>query len=332
LAVLLCAAPLLAQAPGFGRTTEARNGGGTAAVTGLFNWIHSTSDADRGVAFYRDVLGLTLVHPEFNPPPPTPPVLRPRAQGGADPLVWDLTGTKGSTFRNAFMHLSGVPFGHELSEFTGIPQRTVRAHPWDSGATISIFHVPDLDRVMAALARDGAEIVTAGRRPVTVGGTRAVVARDPDGHLVEVVESPTVGAAIGLTVASLAATRRFYGDLLGFVFETPTRFETEGRALLGMTGGEYRVSAARVPGTAIRLEFYEFRGIASTPARWRFQDPGSPQFQFRVRDLNALLDASIRAKVPFVSAGRKPIDRPFGRFVFVEDPDGVFVEYVEPRR
>jgi catechol 2,3-dioxygenase-like lactoylglutathione lyase family enzyme len=230
------------------------------------------------------------------------------------------------------MHLPGLAFGHELSEFTGIPQRPVRANPWDPGATMSIVSVPDIDRVMSALRRAGADIVTTGGAPVRVGGTRAVVARDPDGHLVEIIESPTVGAAIGLTVANLRETRCFYEGVLGFRFETPSRFEREARALLGMDGGEYRVSAARVPGTAIRLEFYEFRGVRATPARWRFQDPGSPQVQFRVRDLDALLESSRRARVPFVSARQQPIERPFGRFVFVTDPDGVFVEYVEPRR
>jgi len=318
-----------AHAPGSGVAPV--NDGRTAAVTGLFNWIHSTSDLDRGVAFYRGVFGLDLVSSPFAPAPATAAApLRLRAETSSDPLVWDLTGTHGSRFRNAFMNLAGAPFGHELSEFTGIDQRTVRADIWNPGATMSIFHVRDVDRVVSALKEAGAEIITRGGAPVSVGGVRAVVARDPDGHLVQAVESGASGAAIGITVTSLAATRRFYEDVLGFKFETPAGFEREARDLLGMTTGEYRVSAALVPGTSIRIEFYEFRGLPSTPVRWRFQDPGSPQFQFRVRDMDALLAASQRVGVPFVSAGQKPIQRPFGRFVFVTDPDGVFVEYVGP--
>ena len=330
LAIVLLTATASAQAPGFGVTsTKSAN---APAVTGLYNWIHSTADADRGVAFYRDVFGLDLVNSPFGPlvPAATATPLRPRAQGASDPLIWDLTGTRGSTFRNAFMKLSGAEFGHELSEFTGIEQKQVRANAWDPGATMSIFYVRDLDRVLAGLKSAGAEIVTRGGAPVRVGQARALVARDPDGHLLEVIESATSGAAIGLTVADLDATRRFYEGLLGFTIETPARFESDARGLLGMETGEYRVSAALVPGTSIRLEFYEFKGVPVTPARWRFQDPGSPQFQFRVRDLDALLDRSRRANVSFVSAGQRPIQRPFGRFVFVTDPDGVFVEYVHP--
>ena len=330
LAIVLLTATASAQMPGFG--VASKTSGNTAAVTGLYNWIHSTADADRGVAFYRDVFGLELVNSPFGPlvPAATATPLRPRAEGASDPLIWDLTGTRGSKFRNAFMRLSGAVFGHELSEFTGIEQQQVRANAWDPGATMSIFYVRDVDRVLAALKKAGAEIVTRGGVPARVGQGRAVVARDPDGHLLEAIESATPGAAIGLTVADLAATRRFYEDLLGFTIDTPARFESDARGLLGMEAGEYRVSAALVPGTSIRLEFYEFRGVPARPARWRFQDPGSPQFQFRVRDMDALIDNSKRANVPFVSAGQKPIQRPVARFVFVTDPDGVFVEYVHP--
>jgi len=332
LAVVLLAATASAQTPGFG--VAPTKGGNAAAVTGLYNWIHSTADADRGMAFYQDVFGLDLVNSPFGPlvPAATATPLRPRAEGASDPLIWDLTGTRGSTFRNAFMKLPGAEFGHELSEFTGIEQQQVRANVWDAGATMSIFYVRDIDRVLAALKRAGAEIVTRGGAPVRVGQARAVVARDLDGHLVEAIESATAGASIGLTVEDLETTRRFYEGLLGFTFETPARFEREARGLLGMETGEYRVSAALVPGTSIRLEFYEFKGVPAKPARWRFQDPGSPQFQFRVRDLDSLIESSRRANVSFVSAGQRPIQRPFGRFIFVTDPDGVFVEYVHPNR
>jgi len=330
LAIALLTVTASAHAPGFGAAPK--NDGRTAAVTGLFNWIHSTADLDRSVEFYRSVFGLDLANSPFASAQAAPPArVRPRTESSSDPLVWDLTGTRGSRFRSAFLRLPGAAFGHELSEFLDIDQRPVRADIWAPGATMSIFHVRDVDRVVTALKKAGAEIITRGGMPVRVGQVRAVVARDPDGHLVQAVESATSGAAIGLTVTNLPATRRFYEDVLGFRLETPAAFERDARDLLGMDTGEYRVSAALVPGTSIRIEFYEFRGLPSTPVRWRFQDPGAPQLQFRVRDLDALLAVSRRAGVPFVSAGQKPIQRAFGRFVFVTDPDGAFVEYVEEK-
>lgn len=83
--------------------------------------------------------------------------------------------------------------------------------------------------------------------------------------------------------------------------------------------------------TAAVTGLFNWIHSSSDVDRGRFQDPGAPQFQFRVRDLDTLITASRRAGVPFVSTGQQPIQRPFGRFVFVTDPDGVFVEYVHPK-
>jgi catechol 2,3-dioxygenase-like lactoylglutathione lyase family enzyme len=66
------------------------------------------------------------------------------------------------------------------------------------------------------------------------------------------------------------------------------------------------------------------------PFAWRLQDVGSPQFQFQVAGLDALIERTTRAGYRFLSVGAKPIQRPFGRFVFAIDPDGVLVEFVEP--
>jgi len=57
---------------------------------------------------------------------------------------------------------------------------------------------------------------------------------------------------------------------------------------------------------------------------------GAPQFQLQVSGLEALLERTKGAGYRFLSIGAKPIERPFGRFVFAIDPDGVLVEFVEP--
>ncbi len=77
----------------------------------------------------------------------------------------------------------------------------------------------------------------------------------------------------------------------------------------------------------------QFSIPAGTPARpfdWRIQDVGAPQLQLEVTGLDALLERTARAGYRFLSVGAKPIERSFGRFVFVIDPDGVLVEFVEP--
>jgi len=334
---LLIARVASAQAPGFASVPGEAE---PAAVTGLYHWIHSTADLDRGWEFYHSVFGMELESSPFGGntgATPRPP--RPRSEASADPIIWDLTNTHGSRFRNEFMTIPGVYFGHELSEFSGVEQRAIRANLWDPGATMLILNVDHLEASLDALKKAGGEIVSAEGKPVSLDGTRAVIARDPDGYLLELIESPKPGAAIGVTVAKVEQTHRFYEDLLGFKIQSPVRFENKALKLAGLSGGEYRVSSALIPGTSIRIEFFEFRKVSGpageriTPhsVRYRIQDPGAPQFQFRVRDLDHLLEESKRRSVPFVSVGQKPIERAFGRFVFVTDPDGVLVEFVHPK-
>jgi hypothetical protein len=53
--------------------------------------------------------------------------------------------------------------------------------------------------------------------------------------------------------------------------------------------------------------------------------------QLQVSGLDALIARTTASGYRFLSVGGKPIQRPFGRFVFAIDPDGVLVEFVEPR-
>jgi catechol 2,3-dioxygenase-like lactoylglutathione lyase family enzyme len=334
---VLIARVACAQAPGFASLPGKAQ---PAAVTGLYHWIHSTADLDRGWEFYHSVFAVEFERSPFGGNAPAAQRPRPRAEASADPMVWDLTNTRGSHFRNLFMTLPGVPFGYELSEFSGIEQRPIRANLWDPGATILILNVSHLDSSLDALKKAGGEIVSRGGKPVSLDGTKAVIARDPDGYLLELIESDKAHAAIGITVAHLEQTRRFYEDLLGFKIQSPALFESKALNLVGLTGGEYRVSSALIPGTSSRIEFFEFReaaGLAGEqitphPLRYRIQDPGAPQFQFRVRDLDGLLEGCRRRGVSFLSVDGKPIERAFGRFVFVTDPDGIPMEFVHPKR
>ncbi len=71
-------------------------------------------------------------------------------------------------------------------------------------------------------------------------------------------------------------------------------------------------------------------GVTANPFRWRIQDVGSPQFQLEVRGLDALIERTKAAGYRFLSVDARPIQRPFGRFVFAIDADSILVEYAEP--
>jgi predicted enzyme related to lactoylglutathione lyase len=305
-------------------------------VRGIFNWIHGTRDAERAFAFYRDVFGIELARSPFAGSAAAPPEpIRPAAQAGSDPLVWDLTNTHGSRFRTVFMRAPNTPFGLELSEFFDIARSDRAPNPWDPGASTLIISVRDLDAVARKLKARGAPVMTLGGAPVTTPSGRAMLVRDPDDCLIEVRQGDVTETSIGITVASLARAREFYESLLGFTFTGTRTASVSELRLRGLSGGTLTEAVMTVPGTSVHVVLSEFTLPTGTtpPAKrvdWKLQDVGSPQFQLEVSGLDALIDRAKTAGYRFLSVGAKPIQRTFGRFVFAIDPDSVLVEFVEP--
>lgn len=322
--------------------------GDEPAVRGLYHWVHSTGDAERAFAFYHDVLGIELTRSPFAGTAPAnapPPQIQPAASAGSDPLVWDLTDTKGSRFRTVFMHAPNTPFGLELSEFFDVPRGERHANPWDPGASVLEFAVRDLDGVVAAAKARGGSVVSVGGAPVKVPDGRAVVVRDPDGYLLRFVQASRamidaavpaeiVGTAIGITVADTRAALAFYRDLLGLDAQASLRGSLSELQSYGLDGGDLIETVVVIPGTRLFFVLLEFgvpkNAAPPVPFHWRLQDVGSPQMQLQVSGLDTLIARTQAAGYRFLSVGAKPIQRPFGRFVFAIGPDSELVEFVEP--
>jgi catechol 2,3-dioxygenase-like lactoylglutathione lyase family enzyme len=313
-------------------------------LRGLYNWVHSTADAERAFAFYRDALGIALAPSPFVPNAAAPEGIRPWAAVTGDELIWNLTDTHGSRARTVFMRAPNTPFGLELSEFIEIPREHRAANAFDPGASRLIFSVRDLDAVTAKLAARAAPVVTLGGAPLTVRGERRVLARDPDGYLVELRQASNaeisrasageiVSTAIGLTVEDTERALELYRGLLGFAVREQWQADASELGLNGLTGGRLVQTVTVIPGTSIEVLFSDFAppsGVVARPFDWRIQDVGSPQFQLEVRDLDGLLARTKAAGYRFLSVGARPIERPFGRFVFLFDGDTILVEYAEP--
>jgi catechol 2,3-dioxygenase-like lactoylglutathione lyase family enzyme len=206
--------------------------------------------------------------------------------------------------------------------------------------------VRSLDAAMDRVKATGAPVVTIGGQPVSATAGRAVMVRDPDGYLVQLVQASAseiaaaapgdvISTAIGISVADTASAMKFYRGLLGFEAGETRAATAAERQLHGVAAGQLTQTTTHIPGTSVSVVFLEFKLPAGTapaprPFRWRIQDVGAPQFQLQVRDLDALIEQTKQAGYRFLSIGARPIQRAFGRFVFAIDPDGVLVEYVEP--
>ena len=144
-----------------------------------------------------------------------------------------------------------------------------------------------------------------------------------------------IETSIWISVARRERALAFYEKLLGFQLRgTSTANDAELR-VNGMTQGSLTQTVMSVPGIEATVVLADFARPANAnpapmPFEWRVQDVGAPQFQLEVAGLDALLERTARAGYRFLSVGGEPIQRPFGRFVFAIDPDGILVEFVEP--
>ena len=302
---------------------------GNAAATGILNDIHAVNNLEKSLAFYRDVFeldGKARILPNTGIPALVDsPIVR---------------------LRIAVLDLPNTSFGLELAEFSGVERKPVRLNVSDPGAGTLVSRVRDLDRVVDAAKNFGAEVITPSGAPIklrpTAVGSRAILMRDPDGYLVEGEEvapsdgSPSPGnvqtAGMRFAMADRNATLRFYGDLLGLKLNGGTEFRLNPtmNAFAGTPDGvEVRALNINAPGTN-PLVFYEFKDALHTQRHHRVPDPGSPTISFRVKDLDGVLKRMRAVKTPIVSAGGRAVQStPRIRSIFVEDPNGINVEFEE---
>jgi hypothetical protein len=152
---------------------------------------------------------------------------------------------------------------------------------------------------------------------------------------VERAEQPgeIVETSIGLTISEAGRALALYRGLLGFDVRETRVGDADELALYGLAAGALEQTVTVIPGTAVTVVLAEFAvpaSVTAQPFRWRIQDVGSPQFQLEVRGLDALIERTRAAGFRFLSVGARPIERPFGRFVFAIDADHILVEYAEP--
>jgi catechol 2,3-dioxygenase-like lactoylglutathione lyase family enzyme len=137
-------------------------------------------------------------------------------------------------------------------------------------------------------------------------------------------------------VADLERSLAFYNDLLGATPPASTPAWGADPALLnflGVPGSQVRVGNVRIPGSTLRVEIVDFKDIARKPVQPRLQDPGAVRLILIVRNVDTLLSQLKSKGVSIVTAGGAPVNLTApskGRAVVVKDPDGFFVEILQP--
>jgi catechol 2,3-dioxygenase-like lactoylglutathione lyase family enzyme len=304
-------------------------------VIGSGNFSPIVKDLDRSLEFYRNLLGVA------------PPANAAPLAFGADPALLNFLGTPTAQIRFSTVRIPGSTMGVEIVEFKDLDRTPVERRMQDPGAAWLILLVRDVDGLLARLKKEGVPVVTSGAMPVDIaaGGpgadkARAVVVRDPDGFNIVLaqldqlpettapVTSNVIGARVGLTVADMDRTMAIYRDLLGFKPEIRP-FANYGplTELMNTPGAQIRRASATVPGSAVQVEFLEFKEIQRQTKNSRIQDPGSTRFQLRVVDTDATVKSLKSAGGILTTTGGNggPIDMRGLRVGLVREPNNLFL-------
>ena len=318
-----CAASLGAQ--------ESRAPAPPGDVIGVGNFAHIVANVDESLKFYHDVLGLEVgVTQGFAP----------------NPAIEKLGHTEGGQSRIAVVKVPGIALGIELIEYMGLKREPQRPRFFDPGAANFAMRIRDLDALFPKVAAfPGVKIITAGGKPVTLktpnGTLHAVFVQDPDGFVVEMLDSPNApageghvlsGSAFEATVANSEESVKFYKELLGFDMKLGTAFNDnqEMSSTAGAPGASFKQSTATIPGTSVPFTLIEFKNIERKKLSGRTQDPGTTVLQLVVKDVAALTAKLKTAGVPVVTTGGGPVQiAPGLDIAIVRDPNNMLLELVQ---
>lgn len=139
----------------------------------------------------------------------------------------------------------------------------------------------------------------------------------------------------GIQVRDLDASIAFYQGILGFelVFRWNPQAEYI-RTVTGYPGADIHSAVLRMPGAEMFLEILEYRDVDKAPVDTRTANPGTAHMAFSTDDCDALY-AELKAKgVTSVSEPVTPTIGPNkgGRAVYMIDPDGIRVEFLQAPR
>jgi catechol 2,3-dioxygenase-like lactoylglutathione lyase family enzyme len=324
----------------------------TGAVIGFMHAIHATNNVETTLAFYTKVFGLTT-----------------NIQPFANTAVPILTDSPGVSLRVGMMRLTGDGFNFELTEFTNVERHLAQPRVTDPGAPHMKILVKDISQVVANAKAAGATIVTrsggAVTAPTAIGMAKSIVLRDPDGYIVQAIESSApvqatpvpprgggaaapaapaapsnvVGSIVGETIGDMAASMKFWKGQMGVDMQGSDKWMKD-KSFADLWGvpenTEFRTFSAVFPNTkttnlptGVRIEWIEFKGTPKTPFSLRVPDPGASGMAINVADIQNLLPKLKAQGVRAISRNGDLVEwSATVRNVFIKDPDGLNLEIV----
>jgi catechol 2,3-dioxygenase-like lactoylglutathione lyase family enzyme len=135
-------------------------------------------------------------------------------------------------------------------------------------------------------------------------------------------------------VGNVEKSVEFYRDVLGLEMPNPPRAFDSTQWIIDMgntPGAQSRPAILRIPGSKLGVELIDYKDIDREAVHPRFQDPGAASLILTVRDIDPLMAKLKEAHARINSKGGEPVtisgtNGSRSRVVFVQDPDGFFIE------
>jgi catechol 2,3-dioxygenase-like lactoylglutathione lyase family enzyme len=135
-------------------------------------------------------------------------------------------------------------------------------------------------------------------------------------------------------VANVEKSVEFYRDVLGLEMPNPPQAFASIPWIVDMgntPGSQSRPAHLFIPGSKLGIELIDYKDIDRQAVHPRFQDPGAASLILTVRDMDAMMAKLKAAHAHINSNGGEPATIKgakggVGHVVFVQDPDGFFVE------
>lgn len=300
----------------------------------------TVSDLDRAVKWYRDVLTFQKI---------SEVELAGEAQE-------HLQGVFGLRMRVARMQL-----GNEFIELTEYLAPQGRPIPVDSRSNDRWFQhvaiiVSDMDRAYAQLRAHKVAHASSGPQTLpdwnkSAGGIRAFYFKDPDGHVLEILQFPPDKGAkkwhgatdrlflgidhTAIVVDDTDASLKFYRDALGLeVAGESENFGVEQEHLNNVFGARLRITSLR-PKAGPSIEFLEYlapRNGRPYPLDSRAADLWHWQTTAIAADAESIATATRTAGIAWVSQGVVDVSKDrldFKKGILLRDPDGHAVRIAE---
>lgn len=216
--------------------------------------------------------------------------------------------------------------------------------------------VSDMDRAYQWLHRHRIEHVSPGPQRLPdwnpkAGGIKAFYFKDPDGHVLEILQFPPGKGApkwhqpsdklflgidhTAIVVGNTAASLHFYRDVLGLdVVGESENYGIEQERLNNVFGAHLHITTLRTPdGPGIELlEYLSPRDGRPIPADVRANDLMHWQTTLMMRDVASIATRVQAGDAPWISANIIPVtDKQLGfaKAVLVQDPDGHVMQLAE---